>query len=45
MRTALADLDLASLDVIHAGEHTFLLAPQIRAVAATRLLSDIKPLR
>jgi len=45
MRTALSDLGLASLDVIHAGERTFSLASQIRAVAATRLLSDINPLR
>lgn len=45
MRIALADLKLRSLDVIHAGEHTFLLADKIRAVAVTRLLEDLKPLR
>ena len=45
MRTALADLRLSRLDVIHAGTETFLLAPRIRAVAARRLLADIKPLR
>ncbi|MSP61281.1 MAG: ATP-binding protein [Myxococcales bacterium] len=44
MRTALADLHLDSLDVIHAGEHTFPLAPRIRAVALGRLLDDVPPL-
>jgi uncharacterized protein len=41
MRSALTDLDLHRLDVIHAGTHTFPLAPKIRAVALTRLLRDI----
>jgi hypothetical protein len=41
MRSALTDLDLHRLDVIHAGAHTFPLAPKIRAVALTRLLQDI----
>lgn len=45
MRHALADLKLKRLDVIHAGETTFPLAPGIRAVALGRLLTDIKPLR
>ncbi|MBV8202991.1 MAG: ATP-binding protein [Acidobacteria bacterium] len=45
MRSALADLRLASLDVVHAGKATFALAPKIRAVGAHRLLEDIKPLR
>jgi uncharacterized protein len=45
MRNALKDLKLGSLDVIHAGEHTFALADKIRAVAFPRLLEDIEPLR
>jgi predicted AAA+ superfamily ATPase len=44
MRTALDDLRLARLDVIHAGAHTFPLAPRIRAVALGRLLKDLRPL-
>lgn len=44
MRTALEDLKLSSLDVIYAGRETFPLAPNIRAVAASRLLEDIQPL-
>lgn len=45
MRTALADLRLDRLDVIHAGEHTFPLAPRVRAVALSRLLVDVSPMR
>ncbi|MYF30074.1 MAG: ATP-binding protein [Gammaproteobacteria bacterium] len=41
MRTAMADLDLRSLDLIHAGDETFPLAKGIRAVAAARLLDDL----
>jgi len=44
MRSALADLRLTSLDVVHAGKDTFPLATQVRAVAAGRLLQDIAPL-
>jgi predicted AAA+ superfamily ATPase len=44
MRTAISDLHLSRLDVIHAGEETFQLAPRIRAVAASRVLADIAPL-
>lgn len=44
MRTALKDLRLASLDVIHAGDHPFDLAPRIRAVSLKRLLDDSHPL-
>jgi uncharacterized protein len=43
MRIALADLSLDSLDVIHAGPHTFPLGERVRAVAATRILEDIAP--
>jgi len=44
MRYALSDLNLRSLDLIHAGESTFPMDKEIRAVAFTRLLQDIKPL-
>lgn len=42
MKTAMQDLQLDSLDVIHAGEYTFSLAPNIRAVSLQRLLIDVK---
>jgi uncharacterized protein len=45
MRNTLKDLELRSMDVIHAGERTFGLAERIRAVAFSRLLEDIKPIR
>ncbi|MCC7380817.1 MAG: ATP-binding protein [Deltaproteobacteria bacterium] len=41
MRSALEDLGLRRLDVIHAGDRTFALAPRIRAVAAARILEDL----
>ena len=44
MRSALADLKLTRLDVIHAGERTFPLAERVRAVSASRLLNDIEAL-
>jgi len=44
MRVALADLRLQRLDVIHAGERTYPLAPRVRAVALGRVLQDIAPL-
>lgn len=44
MRAALADLQLSRLDVIHAGDATFRLAPRIRAVALSRILEDLEPL-
>ena len=44
MHYALSDLHLQSMDVIHAGETTFLMDKKIRAVAFRRLLQDIKPL-
>lgn len=43
MRSALTDLRLTRLDVIHAGSDTFPLAPRVRAVPARRLLLDIRP--
>ena len=45
MRVALSDLKLEQLDVIHAGDSTFPIAPKIRAVAARRILQDVQPLR
>ena len=44
MRSALHDLELSRLDVVHAGPDTFPLARGVRAVSAERLLSDISPL-
>lgn len=44
MRTALSDLKLSSLDVIHAGDHTFPLSERVRAVSAARLLTDVPPI-
>jgi predicted AAA+ superfamily ATPase len=44
MQSVLSDLSLARLDVIHAGDRTFDLAPRIRSVSLSRLLSDIRPL-
>ncbi len=44
MRSALADLDLTRIDVVHAGTETYPLVPHVRAVALRRLLADVKPL-
>jgi len=41
MRTALADLNLTRLEVVHAGEQTFEMGKKIRALAAERLLDDL----
>ncbi len=45
MRSALEDLDLEELVVIHAGSESYPLAPRIRAVALARLRDDVQPLR
>jgi len=45
MRSALSDLKLNRLNVIHAGDKTFQLDKNVRAVALIRLLKDIRPLR
>lgn len=45
MRSAVSDLGLRRLDAIHAGEQSFPLAGKVRAVAFSRLLKDLKPLR
>ena len=44
MRSALEDLRLTRLDVIYAGTETFPLSKRIRAVAAQRLLADLRAL-
>ena len=44
MRTARGALQLTHLDVVHAGSETFPLARGVRALAAERLLVDLKPL-
>lgn len=41
MHTAMIDLGLRSIDLIHAGDETFPLAKGIQAVAAARLLDDL----
>jgi len=45
MRSALEDLELTRLDLIHAGNQTFPLAPRVRAVAAKDILAELKPRR
>jgi len=45
IRSAMADLRLDRLDVIHAGADTYVLDRNVRAVAARRLLEDLAPLR
>ena len=45
MAAVLEDLALERLDVVHAGEATFPLASNVRAVAAQALLDRIEPLR
>ena len=42
MRSAMEDLELSRLDVIHAGEHSFPLAPRVHAVAGTRILDHLR---
>ncbi len=45
IRSALSDLKLKQLNFIHAGDETFQLDKKVRAVAMSRLLEDIGPLR
>jgi predicted AAA+ superfamily ATPase len=44
MRSAIANLGLEHLYLVHAGEHTFALDETITAVALCRLISDVPPL-
>ncbi len=45
MRTAIEDLKLSSVTVIHAGSQSYPMAPRIRAVALQDLVDQVKPLR
>ena len=45
MRSALADLKLDQLVVVHAGNETFPMSERVRAVALERFLMDVKPLQ
>ena len=45
MRTALRDLKLDSLDVIHAGKKSYRLAPGVRALPLGDVTRTLKPLR
>jgi uncharacterized protein len=45
MHSALEDLRLTRLDVVHSGDRTFLLGRKVRALALRRLLSDLEPQR
>lgn len=45
MRSALEDLELTRLDLLHAGTETFPLSPRVRAVAAKDILVELKPRR
>ena len=45
MRVALADLRLDTLDIVHAGEATYPLSDRIRAVAISRITTDLAPRR
>jgi hypothetical protein len=45
MRTAIADLRLQRLDVIHGGRETFPLSDRIRAVPLERVVLDVESLR
>lgn len=43
MRTAQADLKLQRLFAVHAGEHSFDMAKNVRAIALSHLLDEFKP--
>ena len=45
MRSALSDLRLDTLYVVHAGEHAFSLGERIRAVPIGGLLDEIRRLK
>jgi hypothetical protein len=44
MHVAIADLKLERLDVVHAGDTSFPLTENIRALALSRILEDLEPL-
>jgi predicted AAA+ superfamily ATPase len=43
MRTALSDLKLQRLIIVHAGEHSFDMAKNVRAIAISHLLDEVTP--
>jgi hypothetical protein len=45
MRSALESLKLDRLDVVHAGTRTFRLTSRVRAVAASHITRELKPMR
>ena len=45
MRSALETLDLQRLDVVHAGQRLYKLAPRVRALPAAQLATELRPLR
>ena len=45
MHVAIEDLGLSSLTIVHAGKQTFPLDKKVQAVAASRLVQDLKPVR
>jgi hypothetical protein len=45
MRSALVDLKLKSLTVVHAGNESFILSKDIHAVSASDLTDKVRPLR
>ena len=45
MRSAVETLDLQRLDVVHAGQRLYKLAPRVRALPAARLSTELRPLR
>ena len=45
MRSALDTLDLRRLDVVHAGQRSYRLAPRVRALPAAQLATELRPLR
>ena len=45
MRSALETLDLQRLDVVHAGQRLYQLAPRVRALPAAQLATELRPLR
>lgn len=44
IRSAIEDLGLTRVDVLHAGDDTYPLADRVRAVAARSLLDEVRPL-
>jgi hypothetical protein len=45
MHVALEDLRLSRVDIVHAGTRSFPMHPKIRAIALSRLLEDLEPLK